>query len=157
MMTEDLAARIAETTAFIEAQVAVDETAASAALGDLEADMLTWDSFVQGGWKASGLQADDDLFDHLDRCDPARALRRVKAVRDMVAAVLAEQHEYNPSDGYYSCSQAQEGQGLIGGPTGEPGSGCSDPERAGKPCDCGRDQRVARLLGIIASEWREDE
>lgn len=73
-----------------------------------------------------------------------------------MAAVLAEQHDYNPLDEYYSCSQAREGQGTIAGPTGEPGSGCSDPDRKGQPCDCGRDARVARLLGIIASEREAD-
>jgi hypothetical protein len=90
---------------------------------------------------------------HIVRNDPARVLRRVKAARDLVAAILAEGHQH--AGDYFACSQAQEGDGLISGPTGPPGSGCSDPERAGRPCDCGRDARVARLLGIIASEWED--
>lgn len=57
------------------------------------------------------------------------------------------------ADDYIACSQAQKGDGLLSGPTGPPGSGCSDHERACKPCDCGRDAKVVRMLEIIASEW----
>jgi hypothetical protein len=96
-------------------------------------------------WDATGERAV-----HVARNDPARALRHVKATRDLVAEILAERHDYNVGDEFYSCSQAVEY-----GTDGEPGSGCSDQERAGKPCDCGRDERVARMLGIIATEWGE--
>jgi hypothetical protein len=85
---------------------------------------------------------------HIARQDPARTLRRVKATRDLVAVILSEPHDWNVEDEFYSCSQAVQWPDP-----GEPGSGCSDPERAGKPCDCGRDARVTRLLSIIASEW----
>jgi Family of unknown function (DUF6221) len=87
---------------------------------------------------------------HIVRNAPDRVLRRVRATRDLVAAILAERHDYNDGDEFYSCSQAAEP-----GTDGEPGSGCANDERAGKPCDCGRDMRVARLLGIIASEWED--
>jgi hypothetical protein len=96
-------------------------------------------------WDTTGERAE-----HIARNDPARVLRRVKATRDLVAAILSEPHDWNVEDEFYSCSQAVQWPGP-----GEPGSGCSDPERAGKPCDCGRDARVARLLGIIAGEWEE--
>ena len=56
----------------------------------------------------------------------------------------------NAADEFYSCAQAKD---LYEG--GEPGSACTDPDRAREPCDCGRDARVARLLGIIASEWED--
>ena len=92
----------------------------------------------------------EDVAVHIARHDPARVLRRVKATRDLVAVILAERHDYNDGDEFYSCSQAVEH-----GTGGEPGSGCANDERAGRPCDCGRDARVARLLGIIASEWQD--
>lgn len=177
-MTADLAARIAETAAFIEASLAADEAATLAwrsppwgedatrwkvvgqreprydngrretlTVIDVSGRDLNWAEAVQVCWDSNGERAV-----HIARNDPARALRRVKAVRDMVAAVLAEPHDYIPGDEFYSCSQAVD---PYPGESAEPGSGCSDPERTGKPCDCGRDQRVARLLGIIATEWEE--
>jgi hypothetical protein len=92
-----------------------------------------------------------DQAEHIARNDPARVLRRVKATRELVAAILAEPHDWIPGDEWYSCSQAEDPDPAPG--EGGPGSGCHDPDRAGDPCDCGRDQRVARLLGIIAGEW----
>jgi hypothetical protein len=91
------------------------------------------------------------LLAHVARHDPARALRHVKAVRELVASILAEGH-YSDESGYSSCSQAREWT-RTGEEAAPPGSGCSDRERAGKPCDCGRDAVVARRLGIILSEW----
>lgn len=168
-MSTDLASRIAETAAFIEAQLAEDEQVALATIGiNDRARMKNGEPAPR--WVASDDSSDirsNDRYgilrvrhtwarerDHIIRHDPARALRHVKAVRDLVAVILGEQH-YSADVDYYSCSQAQEGAGMVGGPTGPPGSGCSDPDRAGKPCDCGRDERVARMLGIIASEWKE--
>jgi hypothetical protein len=79
---------------------------------------------------------------------PASVIRDVEATRSLVAEILKFSHVYNGSDEYYSCTQAtdphEEGA--------EPGSGCFN-ERAGEPCDCGRDARVGRLLGIIAGRW----
>lgn len=88
---------------------------------------------------------------HITRQDPARILRDVQAKRDLITAILAEPHDYNPCDSYYSCSQAEEIDPTPG--EGGPGSGCSDEDRAGDPCDCGRDARVERLLRLLASTW----
>jgi len=154
-VTEDLTARVAELASFIEKQLSEDEGWAKVAL---EIDGT-------GRWQPSygftvidsvqlRIQATDGATAiHAARQDPARTLRRVKAVRDLVAAILAEQHDYIPGDEYYSCSQAID---PYPGESGEPGSGCSDDERRGEPCDCGRDARVARLLGIIAGEWKTE-
>jgi hypothetical protein len=154
-VSEDLTARVAELAATIEAKLAEDEAAAKRNTGGgLGDDGKFGPSYPDYQTYSS---ADTEAADaYIERFRPLRALRRVKAVRDLVTAILAEQHDYNALDGYYSCSQAREGTGLVSGPTGPPGSGCSDPERAGKPCDCGRDARVARLLAIIASEWEGD-
>lgn len=167
-MSEDLTARVAELAAAIEAKLAEDEAVALATIGiDDQVRMRRGTPpprWVPDDW---GIRSEDRYSilrvrhtwarerDHITRNDPARVLRRVKATRDLVAAILAEGHQR--ADDYFACSQAQEGSGLIGGPTGPPGSGCSDPDRAGKPCDCGRDARVARLLGIIASEWEDPD
>jgi Family of unknown function (DUF6221) len=97
-----------------------------------------------------GLQADDDkLAAHVALNDPASVLRDVSQTRSLVAEILSWPHDYNDSDPYYSCTQAvdphEEGA--------EPGSGCTN-ENAGKPCDCGRDTRVHRMLEIIAGRWK---
>jgi Family of unknown function (DUF6221) len=174
----DLTARVAELAALAMARLAEEEALALAAAA--EHDDLTAparpDWYVQqwadpdvtavvadpesSAWPVARVCDRPDgapaaRAAHIARNDPARVLRRVRATRDLVAEILAEGHQH--ADDYFACSQAQEGDGLISGPTGPPGSGCSDPERAGKPCDCGRDARVARLLGIIASEWEADE
>lgn len=93
---------------------------------------------------------------HIARHDPARTLRDVKAGRDLLAAILAEPHDWVVGDPYYSCSQAVDGDPSPGESPG-PGSGCTDPDRAGQPCDCGRDARVERLLRILASVYEEGE
>jgi Family of unknown function (DUF6221) len=91
---------------------------------------------------------------HIARNDPARKLRDVRAGRDLLAAILAERHDYNPSDEFYSCSQAV-GDDPDPNVSLARGSGCSDPDRAGQPCDCGRDARVERLLRILAGVYED--
>jgi hypothetical protein len=163
-MSEDLTARVAQLAAAIEAQLAEDEAVALATIGlDDRVRMRRGTPpprWVEDDW---GIRSEDRHGilrvrhtwarerAHITRNDPARVLRRVKATRDLVAVILSEPHDWNVEDEFYSCSQAVQWPDP-----GEPGSGCSDPERAGKPCDCGRDARVARLLGIIASEWEGD-
>ena len=161
-MSGDLTARVAELTAAIEAHLAEDEATALAPFGDDET-ARSWTAdrgghpdalpLVDDGWHRTivyGHATTPAVAAHIARNDPARRLRDVKATRDLLAAILAEQHDYNDGDPWFSCSQA-----TVPGDDGEPGSGCANDERAGKPCDCGRDARVARLLGIIASEWNE--
>lgn len=161
-MTADLTAHVAELAAVIGRHLAEDGVAKVAVARD-----GTWAAEVPGmgsQWAvrrvsepgryiAGGMRI--DIAHHIARNDPDRVLRRVKATRDLVAVILAEQHDYNPGEEFYSCSQAREGAGMVGGPTGPPGSGCGDPDRAGQPCDCGRDAKVARMLGIIANEWED--
>jgi hypothetical protein len=167
---DDLTVRVAGLAAVIEQQLAKDEAAADDA-GSAKSASSAEPRVTHGPWLAANsllmaLQPDgvyDDIAEvinygldpvlvHAARQDPARVLRRVKATRDLVADILGEPH-YTAEVAYYSCSQAQEGAYLIAGPTGPPGSGCGDPERAGRPCDCGRDAKVARMLAIIAGEW----
>lgn len=167
VMSEDLTARVAELAAAIEAKLAEDEAVALATIDINDRVRMRRGTppprWVEDDW---GIRSEDKYGilrvkhtwaserAHITRNDPARVLRRVKATRDLVADILAEPHDYIPGDEFYSCSQAVD---PYPGESGEPGSGCSDPERAGKPCDCGRDARVARLLGIIASEWEDPD
>lgn len=169
-VTTDLTARVAELAASIEANLAEDETLALATIGiNDRAGMKRgtppprWVP-TEDGW---GIKSEDryDILRvrhtwaaeraHIVRNDPASVLRRVKATRDLVAAILTEPHAAIPGDEFYSCSQAADPDPAPG--EGGPGSGCSDDKRAGQPCDCGRDARVARLLGIIAGagEWED--
>jgi hypothetical protein len=161
-VTTDLTVRIAELAGRIEAALVEDEARSLAAGDDDKA--RSWAEGI-GGYPVLGYLVDDGWgrtvagpsapteaqTRHIARNDPARVLRRVKAARELAAAILAERHDYNESDAFYSCSQAEDPDPAPG--EGGPGSGCSDDGRAGQPCDCGRDQRVARLLGIIAGEW----
>jgi hypothetical protein len=164
-VTTDLTARIAELAASIEADVAEDEAVARSvterqpydewdAVGAGDVDDVALSNWRVVGIAIPGLKRADSpaarsVMQHIARNDPARTLRRVKATRDLVAEILAEQHEYVEGDPWFSCSQAVR----PGEDDDEPGSGCVDDKRAGQPCDCGRDARAARLLGIIASEW----
>jgi hypothetical protein len=150
-----LTARVAELAALIGARLAEDE--ATAKMAAREGGSWKQDDPLRYPGAISSLggpvvydegSPDEHQAAHIIRNDPAYVLRRVKATRDLVAVILAERHDYNDGDEFYSCSQAVEY-----GTDGEPGSGCANDERAGRPCDCGRDARVARLLGIIASEW----
>jgi hypothetical protein len=171
--TTDLTTRIAELASLIEARLAEDEAVArvlcAGAWGshpwavekcsENDCECIVYQGeykpFTEAQIPPIQYVADGETPEHaahIARNDPARTLRRVKATRELVAVILAEPHDWIPGDEFYSCSQAAE-MNPVPEPPGEPGSGCSDPERAGQPCDCGRDQRVARLLSIIASEW----
>ena len=142
-MTTDLTTRITELTAAIGKRLAQDAAGAWSVH-----DVATCDALLYEEDMAAAADTPDCDCGH-----PARVLRRVAATRSLVTAIQAEQHDWNPLEEYYSCSQARENTGTMGLEIGPPGSGCSDPDRKGDPCDCGRNHRVARLLGIIASEW----
>jgi hypothetical protein len=162
-VTTDLTSRIAELASLIGGRLEEDEAVAheAAAQGTAEWSALPRSGRIVDGsgevvvyWISHRDPEDKPSPQeaaHIARNDPARVLRRVTATRDLIAAILAEPHDWIPGDEFYSCSQAEDPDPAPG--EGGPGSGCHDPDRAGDPCDCGRDQRVARLLGIIAGEW----
>jgi uncharacterized protein DUF6221 len=79
--------------------------------------------------------------------DLERLLREAAAKRALIAEIQAIRHFYVDEDTWFSCSQATDPTE----PDGEPGSGCADDDRRGKPCDCGRDTKVTRQLGILAA------
>lgn len=88
---------------------------------------------------------------HIALHDPARVLRDVEATRKILAEVMSWTHFYLDQDGWYSCSQAVDPSESDA----EPGSGCLDGDRAGRPCDCGLDRRRKAILGPIAEAYRE--
>ena len=169
--TEDRAAAIGALTATLTAGLDEDEAAAKATSSS--GHRLAWRASSEVNeegtpvhWvvsdpdpaavaEAMGLERDSgpDVARHIARHDPARTLRDVKAGRDLLAAILAERHAVIPGDEFYSCSQAADPDPAPG--EGGPGSGCSNEDRAGQPCDCGRDARVERLLRILAGVYEE--
>lgn len=66
--------------------------------------------------------------------DPARVLAEVAAKRALVDALLAEEHD--AGDRFYYDERC--------------------PARDGKACDCGRDERVAAYLAILARPYQQE-
>lgn len=67
---------------------------------------------------------------HIARNDPARVLARVARDRRMLELLLAEEHRSLP--------------GMLG---------CAKARFAPSACDCGRDERVAALLAVLAESY----
>ncbi|MGW0837507.1 DUF6221 family protein [Streptomyces prunicolor] len=86
------------------------------------------------GWPSEGQTV------HIAEWDPARVLREIGSKRQLLADVLAETHTV-VEDCWYTCPAATEEH--DGGQT------CYDASE-GKPCNCGRDARVARRLQLLA-------
>jgi hypothetical protein len=84
------------------------------------------------------------LIPHMARHDPAAVLRRIAADRELLADLLAERHLVNDDDCWYTCRAGTEEH--------DGGESCNDSER-GKPCDCGRDNRVERRIRLLAEGW----
>lgn len=147
-------------TAFLLARIAEDRAAAQAAIEATGVSFSNGQS--RGAWTASGygpLVWDDDAaqviagtydgplleqahVDHIVRQSPLVTLARCDADEMMIGEILAERHEVNEQDCWYTCAVATEER--DGGDTCRP--------RAERPdvCDCGRDRRVGRRLCILA-------
>lgn len=150
---------LADLTAFISARLAETETKARS-----DPARIAWLTYLNGDgqmrYTTVAADHDDDYWcadgKLLDvpssACvvyDPAHVLRDVAATRKLVTEITAIPHEYVEGDSWYSCSRAVYPES----PDDEPGSACADDDRAGKPCDCGRDKRALRLLGTVAERW----
>jgi Family of unknown function (DUF6221) len=120
---------------------------------DLDAQLRAWLDEDQ-----SAAEAGESACWHIDYCDPygpifqdrftsARMLADIAAKRALLDHVAAWSHELVDGDWWYSCSQA------VLPDDNEPGSGCADEKRAGKPCDCGLDKRRLAVLRCIAAGY----
>ncbi|MGH3584875.1 MAG: DUF6221 family protein [Pseudonocardia sp.] len=78
---------------------------------------------------------------HIATNAPADVLADLDAKLALLEDLLAEGHERNEEDHWYSCAALtdEDGNAL-----------CFDESRAPGPCDCGRDTRVNRQLRILA-------
>ena len=76
----------------------------------------------------------------------ARILAECEAKRALIADLNSERHEVVDGDCWYTCSAATEER--DGGET------CDDSRLHGE-CDCGRDARVTRRLGILAAVYAD--
>lgn len=88
----------------------------------------------------------EEQAEHIALNHPAYVLADIEAKRAVLAEVESWTHHYNDEDPWHSCSQAvsnwQDDK--------SPGSGCSDDERRGKPCDCDLDRRRLAILAPMA-------
>ena len=99
-------------------------------------------------FRACGGPAAEAYWEHFG---PRRMLREIEGTERLIAEIKATPHLYIEGDSWFSCSQAVPE--AWPGRDREPGSGCADDNRRGKPCDCGRDAKARRQLGLIARRW----
>lgn len=114
---------------------------------------------VMGGYwgqvVAGSERYDDDdpsampYFRHIARHDPAAVLADIAGKIALLDHVAAWPHEYVDGDTWFSCSQAINPHDEDE----EPGSGCADEKRAGKPCDCHLDDRRIAVLRCVAAGY----
>jgi hypothetical protein len=79
--------------------------------------------------------------DHRRRCAADRAL-----ITEITSMKQPWKHDECEAS-YYACAQAPAWDDSA------PGAGCSDDDRAGQPCDCGRDARVRTVLTRLAEGY----
>jgi hypothetical protein len=79
---------------------------------------------------------------HAARHNPHAVLRRITADRELLDDLLAEQHTV-ACDPFYTCEAATE----------ERDGGANPMTKGERPCDCGRDNRVERRVGLLAEGW----
>jgi hypothetical protein len=97
--------------------------------------------------------SDPGVARHIVRNDPAAILRDLAGKRALLDVTASWQHLYVDGDSWFSCAQAVE-QHPRESETPEPGSGCVDDSRAGKPCDCGLDARRLAVLKALAAPFK---
>ena len=77
-----------------------------------------------------------DLAVHIASHDPVRVLREIDAKRHLLKALLSEGH-------------------AALRPGGSTEIYCGADYEAGDPCDCGRDERVASYLRLLAAVYQD--
>ncbi|MFC9268943.1 DUF6221 family protein [Streptomyces zhihengii] len=109
-------------------------------LSDSVTEVETGAAVVIGPWE----HLDHDLRQHIAAHDPAAVLADLDAKLALLAELLAERHERNEEDHWYSCAALTDEEGNVL---------CFDESRAPGPCDCGRDARVNRRLRLLAQPF----
>ncbi|MFH9579107.1 DUF6221 family protein [Streptomyces globisporus] len=103
---------------------------------------------VRANWHRDGITSERY---HGTPIDPTRLLADLDAKLALLEDVVADRHDANHEDAWYSCATITEGEAA-----------CLDDRRLGGPCDCGRDVRVNRRLRILArpfaghTDYKED-
>ncbi|MFE3429826.1 DUF6221 family protein [Streptomyces sp. NPDC059171] len=110
---------------------------------------------VRANWNRDGITSERY---HDTPIDPTRLLADLDAKLALLEDLLAEEHERNEEDHWYSCAALTDRDGNTL---------CFDESRAPGPCDCGRDTRINRRLRILArpfaghtdyqDKWRSDD
>ena len=115
-----------------------------------------WSHRVVGGYDSAVVdEAHETVARHIAHNDPATVLRRCAADRKLVEYVRGWQHDYNDDDAWFSCAQAvlPEQWRSSDPEDARPGSGCSNEDRAGGPCDCATGAHLQRVLTALAAGY----
>lgn len=80
---------------------------------------------------------------------PTAALADIAGKLALLDHLAGWPHVLADGDWWFSCSQA------VLPDNDEPGSGCADEKRKGKPCDCGLDGRRLAVLRCVAAGYVE--
>lgn len=95
---------------------------------------------VRANWNGKGITS--ERF-HGTPIDPVRLLADLDAKLALVDDLLAERHQV-VEDCWYTCPAATE--------TRDGGETCNEVD-SGKPCNCGRDTRVARRMRLLTMPY----
>lgn len=106
--------------------------------GDPE-EVLAADGILVANTFALSSQQTRATAAHIAANDPQAVLADLDAKLALVDDLLAQPHDANHEDAWYSCATITDG-----------GAACLDERRAGGACDCGRDASVHRRLMILA-------
>lgn len=107
---------------------------------DERGNVVVYDEGSPSGWEA----------EHIALNDPRTVLARVEADRQVLAEIATWKHDYHDDDTWYSCALAES----TWADDRSPGSGCSDDDRSGGPCDCGLDRRRGVIVRALLSAHR---
>lgn len=83
--------------------------------------------------------------EHIAANDPESVLRRCAADRKLIEAVLADTHFVSNDDEHFTC--------LAATVEHDGGEHANRHRQPAAECDCGRDERVARYLSVLAEGY----
>lgn len=140
----------ADLVAFLKARLDDERAAAEAAFSNQADPENGWGIDGRAVSPHVGVIHEDAQRRHVVQWDPAQVLADLASKCAILDEVTGWPHRYVEEDQWYSCSQAVEPGGDP-----QPGTGCHDDERAGKPCDCGLARRQLRILLALAQPYAQ--